>query len=455
MKILLHSESADSGGLAYIMQREGAQVWMYVKDSFSRRVMDGLVPHVESLEDGLKQKPDIIIFDLNGDGEKADKLRADGWKVIGGGRLSDKLEFDRAWGVKVAKQYGIKVPKTTEFAKIDEAIAFVKKQPKAYAVKMDSNAGGESASYVAKDGTDMIDYLSQQKASGKIDGNTFVLQEKINGSEVSTECWFSNGVPCFPSNSTWETKKLLAGELGVRTGCETSLVCHYEGHNSRLADKTVLKLAALLKYSKFTGAIDVNAIVSEEDHEPYFLEFTPRLGYSAIYAYSAMLGMPLSQYFMSVARGTFTIPFKAKWSTALKVHIPPYPFAHEEDYVSKQAYKPTEGITVKVKSPDFIPIDIRKGKNSQFEVAGTMGIVGECLGRGKTAMEAWKHSKTVFESVEVPNKGGRFTDGIDDAWKRILKLRSWGYTDLPAPSEGQTLSPRTGVSTPYALGKGE
>lgn len=436
MKILIHSASADSGGLAFMMMNEGAQVDLFIKDPFSRRVMDGIVNHVYSMEEGLKHKPDVVIFDMNGDGKLADKIRKDGFKVVGGSEMADKLEMDRAYGAKVAKQYGIACPKTVEFKNIAEAIVYIKKTNKPLAIKVDNNKS-EASSYVAKDQEDMLNYINYQKEEGLMDGATFILQEVIRGSEVSTEVWFSNGSPCYPSNSTWETKKLLAGELGVRTGCETSLVCHYEGHKSKLADETVLKIGPLLKYAKYTGACDVNAIVSEEDHKPYFLEFTPRLGYSAIYAYAHLLGMPISEFFYKVSRGTFEIPFSAKWSTALKIHIPPYPFSHEDDRISRESYNPTEGIRIAGKiSKDFIPIDVKKGKKTDFEAAGTMGIIGECLGKGNTAMEAWRKSQKVFDDLEVPNKGSRYTDGIEDAWKRITKLRSWGY-DIPHPSSGQ------------------
>lgn len=454
MRILIHSASADSAGLAYILQREGAQVYFYVKDSFSRRVMDGIIPHVQTIEEGLQKNPDVILFDLNGDGKKADALRQDGWKVIGGSEMADKLEMDRAYGVNVAKQFGIKVPPTVEFKNVNDAISHIKKTKKPLAIKVDNNKS-EASSYVAKSQEDMLDYINYQKEEGLINGDTFILQEVIHGSEVSTECWFSHGTPCFPSNSTFETKKLLAGELGVRTGCETSVVCHYENRHSKLADKTVLKIAPLLRHTKYTGPMDVNAIVSDEDKEPYFLEFTPRLGYSAIYAYTAMLGMTFSSYLERLVYEPFTIPFKAAWSTSLKLHIPPYPFSSDNDHISKEVYGQTEGIRINGKyGRDFIPIDVEKGKNksTDLQAAGTMGIIGECLGRNDSLMASWNASKKVFESVEVPNKGGRFTDGIEDAWKRILKLRSWGYTDIPAPTRGQSFSPGAGsVQTPYTV----
>ena len=437
MNILFVSKEGDSSGIWYQCQKEGVKVSAYIDEKWARRIMDGIVPKVESIEEGLNEKPDFIVVDLNGLGKTADKLRKDGHRVVGGSELADRLEFDRSFGVKVAQQYGIKVPKTTEFGSVEEAINFVKKTNKPYAIKCDNNEGGESASYVSKDAEDMVDYLSQQKESGKIDGATFVVQEVVKGAEVSTELWFSNGVPVYPANSTWETKKFLAGELGPRTGCEVSLVCHYEGDRSKLVQKTVGKLLPLMKYSRWTGAFDINAIVSEVDNEPYFLENTPRFGYSALFAYQSILGIPISEYFDRLSRGPFTIPFKALWGTALKISIPPYPTVIEPSEASERTYGLQEGVRVNGKyGRDFIPIDVEKGRKTDLMCAGVTGIIGECLGRGATVSEAWSASQKVFKTVEVPNAQGRYTDGIEDAWKRILKLRQFGYTDIPSPISG-------------------
>ena len=431
MRILFFSPWGDGGGLAYQCQREGARVDLYIKDKFYRKQQMGLVPHVESLEEGLRNKPDVIVFDLNGEGETADKLRKDGWPVVGGGVLADRLEQDRSYGSKVAKQYGILTPDQTEFKDVDAALQHVKKTKEPYALKIDN--GTEASSYVGKDFEDMVGYLEQLKEEGGLkSGQNFILQEVIHGSEVSTELWCSDGVPLYPLNSTWETKKLYAGELGPRTGCETSLVCHYEGRQSHLGRQTVERLLPLLKYSKWTGPIDVNAIVSDSDHKPYFLEFTPRIGYSAIYAFMAILGVPLSEFFYRVSRKAFPISFKSLWGSALKLHVPPYPVEIEEDEVSHDTYEKSQGTRINGDySVDFIPIDCQDGKRTALEVAGTTCIVGECIGRGSSPLSAWRASQKVFKSVEVPNKGGRYTDGITDALERIWALRRAGYKDIP------------------------
>jgi len=435
LRILIHSQAGDFGGIALQMVKEGAKVDMFIKEKSYRRAMDGLVPKVDSIEEGLRNKPDFVIFDLNGDGELADKIRSDGYKVIGSSALADKLEMERAYGGKVAKQYGLHVPKTTEFKDLKLAIAFVKAGKKPYAIKIDNNKS-EASSFVAKDADEMVDYLTHAQEEGIITpSDTFVIQEVVKGAEISTEVWFCDGNPIWPANSTFETKKFLAGELGQRTGCETSLVFHYESDRSKVVDKTIRKILPLLKYARYTGPVDVNCIVSEDDHEPYFLEWTPRLGYSAIYAFMAILGMPISEFFYRVSRGTFTIPFKSLWGSSLKVSIPPYPTEIEGIYGTTKTYGKTEGTRINGQyGKDFIPIDVKKGKSTELMAAGTSCIIGECLGRGSSILEAWRASQKVFKSVEVPNGQGRYTDGIEDAWKRILKLRQMGYTDIPAPS---------------------
>jgi phosphoribosylamine---glycine ligase len=445
MRVLIHDASADFAGIAYQMQKEGTKVDLFVKDPFYRNAMEGLVNKVDTMEEGLRHSPDLVIFSLNGDGDLADKIRKDGYKVIGSSVMADRLEMDRSYGVKVAKQYGIHVPKTTEFKDIKLAIAFVKQSKKPYAIKIDNNKS-EASSYVAKDADEMVDYLSYAQEQGEISpSDTFILQEVVKGAELSTEMWFYDGNPIWPANSTFETKKFLAGELGQRTGCETSLVFHYEGTQSKIVYKTIRKIFPLLKYSRYTGPIDVNCIVSEDDHEPYFLEWTPRLGYSAVYAFCAMLGMPISEFFRRVSTSsTWNIPFKSLWGSALKVSIPPYPTDVEDKKAAEDLYGKTEGIRINGKyGPDFWPIDVmkpKKQKSTEIVAAGTSCILGECIGRGNSMLEAWRASQKVFKSVEVPNQQGRYTDGSEDAWKRVLKLRQFGYTDVPNPSGSQKVA---------------
>lgn len=439
------SKYGDGAGLAYRMKQEGQQVNLFIKERHAKRVMDGLLDKVSSVEEGLKNRPDFILMDMSGMGPLADDLRSKGHKVISGSSMMDKLELDRMHGIKTAKQFGIAVPETIEFSNADQAIEIVKKKPKAWAIKLDNNQG-TSSSYVSKDAKEMLDYLAHFKEEGN--NGKGILQEKIDGAELSTELWVSNGVPIWSSaNSTVEDKKLMAGGLGPRTGCETSFVFAYPDGQSKILSQTVRPLLPLLKHSKWTGCIDVNCIFSPKDKKGYFLELTPRIGYSAIYGFMAILGMPISEFFYNVAQGKdFKVKYKAEWGASLKVSIPPYPLECEDEKIGEKLYGETEGIAINGKtSDDFVPIDCKKGKRTDFEAAGTSGIIGECIGRGDSMHSAWRKAQKVFCDLEIPNKQGRYTDGAENPFKRILQLRNMGFSEVPNPSLGTKKETLLGV----------
>ena len=451
MNIFIVSKSGDSAGLWHKMKAEGHNVFAYIKEQSCRPVADGMIEKVSSIEEGVKKNPLYILFDMSEMGKEADDLIKDGRKVIGASSFADKLELDRIYGVNVARQFGLDVPNTTEFKKVEEAIAHVKKTKGTYAIKIDNNKS-EMSSYVSKSADDMIDYLSYSKEEGKINGDTFILQDVVSGQEISTEGWFCNGEPILSGiNSTAETKKFLAGELGQRTGAETSVVFHYEGH-SMLYDRTIRKIHPLLKHCKWTGPIDINIIVDDKTKKCFFLEWTPRLGFSAIFAYTQILGIGIGEFFRRIAFGG-EIPYKSTWGTSLKLSVPPYPVDIEDPKASKEAYGGSAGMVIKgAENKDFLLIDAMK-KNNRIITAGTTGIVGECMGNSNSLMDAWKKSKKVFDSIKLPNQGGRYTDGIDDAWKRIMALRKLGYDDIPSPSN-QFSSASVAAGNPLSVSSG-
>lgn len=411
MKTLFISKEGDSSALWWKMQQDGEKVSAYIKEPWARKVMSGIVPHVESLSEGLSEKPDTIVFDGNGMGDVAEKLRKDGYKVFGGSSLADKLEYDRSYGGKVAQQYGILVPPTQRFEDIKSAIDFVKKGKKAYAVKIDGGETAEVSSYVAKDAEDMVDYLGYSEEVGNIPPKaSFIIQEKIEGAEVSTEVIFSEGNPCWPASCTFEDKKWLAGGLGVRTGAETSFVVHLQGNKSKIVDETVGHVFPLMKHSRWTGCLDLNGIANEKGI--FFLEWTPRIGYSAIFAYANILGISLSEFFYKASRQAFTIPFRSLWGSSLKLSCPPYPTTIEDLKMAKEIYGKSEGLRINgKKSQDFWPIDVMK-KEKEPVVAGVTCIVGECVGRGNTLWRLGDHPRQYLKVLKWPIKAVAMLMGL-------------------------------------------
>lgn len=435
LKILIHSKCGDSAGLAHRFKAEGHSVEMYIDEKACKASGENMIDHVPSMLEGIKKKPDLILFDREGNGALADRLKKAGLNVCCASALADKMELDRGFGMELMEKNGIRIPETEHFDSLEAAKKYIEKNPQAYAIKMDGNKGAAS-SYVADDPKEMLDYLNYQDEMGLIGGGAkFVLQRVVKGAEVSTEVWFCDGEPIQPFNSTFENKKFMPGDLGPNTGCETSVVFPYR-NGSKMVQKTIAKIFPFLEKEKWTGPLDINCIISEKDHEPYALEWTVRLGYSAVYAWAAMIEDGIGEFFFDLANGTLKkINVKHPWGTALRVSIPPYPYDNpDEPELEKRLFEETAGQRITVpNSKQVWLLDAKKDDKDRLVTAGIDGTIGECTGVGNSLQAAWRVSQTAFGAFEVPNKQGRLIDGIESPTKRINRMRSWGYSDIPSP----------------------
>ena len=167
-----------------------------------------------------------------------------------------------------------------------EARKFVERQGGRWVLKPHDTAASD-LSYPAKDAEDMLRRLAHAQEMEELKPTQkFIIQEFIKGIEISTEVWVQNGELVGKPNGTIETKKAFPGDLGPNSGCQTSVVWPYEGLTSRIVAQTVGRPElrewlrsptapggdALLPYS---GPLDINCIISEEDHKPYGIEWTP------------------------------------------------------------------------------------------------------------------------------------------------------------------------------------
>jgi phosphoribosylamine-glycine ligase len=423
MKFLVYSIGGDGAGIAYQLQKEGNRVFFCVDDKNKQSILDGVVEHVEE-KDALKNKPDVILTDMTGKGELADEWRKSGENVVSGGHVNDVLEHDRSKAFQVASKMGISIPPFTSFEGPDtsKAIEFVRKTGKRYVMKPDDDLG-TALTYVSKDPDDMIQELEYAGKKGIIKGS-FLLQEFVEGVEISTEAWFQNGEP-IPTlcNSTLEVKKLMAGDKGPATGCEFSVVWPYESDNAKIVRETVKKLYPFLRAVKYSGPLDINCIVTKEG-KVYFLEMTPRIGYSAIYGFAELMKRDLGEFLYAVAKGRAPAMMEGV-GCALTLSIPPYPLDSGEPEDNK-IFKRTQGKRIlNVPAEHFWPCDLMNEDNG-WVTAGCHGLVGYVTSRGSTVEEA---ARTVYkraESIDIPD-GQMRVDGFDRPSKDIPKLASLGY----------------------------
>ena len=165
-KFLFYSYDALISDMAWQISKEGHEVKYYIKDLEDKDIADGFVPKVDNWENEIDWADVIVFDDVLGQGEKAQKLRDLGKKVIGGTPYTDRLEDDRSFGQEELKKHGISIIPYKIFSDYDEAIDFVKKNPDKYVFKPSGEAQNiKRLLFVGKeeDGSDIIRILEAYK----------------------------------------------------------------------------------------------------------------------------------------------------------------------------------------------------------------------------------------------------------------------------------------------------
>src|SRR5271169_1650639 len=112
MKFLMISVAGEGAGVLKHIQDEGNECRILIQEETYSDVYDGLL---EKADDINPEDDEIVLFDMSGNGDLADDLRDEGYKVFGGSQFSDNLEKDRQFGLDIMREAGIKLPETQEF----------------------------------------------------------------------------------------------------------------------------------------------------------------------------------------------------------------------------------------------------------------------------------------------------------------------------------------------------
>ncbi len=416
MRFRLISKNADGVAIALQIAKEGHKVDFWVKDKAAKSTYTGIMAQAQSWNMGL-DKETIVFFDMVGMGHFADLLKQDGMKVYGAGKLNDALELNRDFAINIARTGKLSIPAYGKFEKFDDAIDFVKRKGKAWVFKPMNNELPEFT-YVAEDAEDTVGMLEHFKTVWPEPFN-FILQEKIDGVEISVEGFYINGelVPG-TLNSTLESKRLFEGDRGPNTGCMGSVVWFWKEKRPKIYRMTLQKIEPFLRRFNYCGPLDVNCIVSEEDKMPYFLEFTTRFGYDAFYALFEGMNYGMANFIVCLADGKPPVLKRSfEWLGAVRVSIPPYPYITE---ASKSANRPIRGV-----DDDVWLLDAKlKGKN--LVTAGVDGVVCEVTAKGKTMNQLDKTLYSRVKALRIPDKQYR-ADIVKSAKKKISLLKKWKY----------------------------
>jgi phosphoribosylamine-glycine ligase len=234
----------------------------------------------------VPKKDLIILVDDNGEGEMFDHLRSEGYAIIGGSALGDKIEHERMLGTKLMQKIGLKVPDTHSFNKIKDGIDFANKQDpeKRFVFKPDGlELAGSAKTYTAKNIEDLVEYMKWIESDcveKHYSIEKFELQEFIKGIEADFAAYFDGEK--FMKGSfviDIEEKKTGDGNKGQATGCMGNIISFFD--ETKYFYDYLDKLTPFLKECNYVGEISINNIFEEETGEPYGLEFTSRFGWDA------------------------------------------------------------------------------------------------------------------------------------------------------------------------------
>lgn len=406
-------------GAAWFAQRmaaNGHSVDVSIGADQCKEALGGLINRVDALDE--PESYDLCMFDVCGQGKLADATRL---KVptIGDSSLATLLEEDRIHALTFMEECGIKVSPWEQFSNPADAIRYIKRSKKPLVFKPVGPQDDKSTTYVATSQSDMLGYFDVLFRTERV--KEFVLQEVVQGTEVSTECYI-NPEGYYALNHDLETKKLMNDNLGPNTGCSGALV--WMCREDRVFEQGLKKAIAPLQALGYVGPIDLNTIVNDDG--VWGLEFCARFGYDADALLTRLLPMEFGEFLHKVATGE-RIPDMSplhSYCATTRLSCQPYP----NEGLPEKHYKagiPIHGLTEDMLDKFFL-YDARKAENDTLETAGICGWIGGPLAVGETPGMAFDGAREMLRQVTVPN-GMYRTDVLANTAARLAKLRVDGW----------------------------
>lgn len=432
MKILFVSNECMAAHLAVLLKNEGHDVKLYIGKKSDRQDFDNLVPKTASWKKELKWvgKDGLIVFDDVGFGKVQDSLRKKGYKVFGGCEMADRIEKDRELGQKIFKEHGLKTVELKDFTDIEEAINFVKKNPKKWVIKCNDHSR-KFLTYIGEfaDGRDVISVLKNYYNNKHINREKITLHERIEGIEMGVGRYFNGSDWVGPIEINFEHTKMFPDDVGPVTSEMGTLAWYDDNEKNKLFVEVLSDFKPFLQKINFRGDFEINCIINEKGAFP--LEVTARMGTPIIHLHTEIHASPWGELLLAVARGEkYNLKYKKGFGIVNLIATPPFPYGKKN---SKETLYGTniyfnEVSSSEMKSVHFEGVSLRVGKDQgQFFVSSHEGYIVYTTAVAESVSEARKKSLALIKKIVIPK--GFYRDDIGEKFEREdkEKLIKWGY----------------------------
>ena len=425
MRFLGIGDAADLASLYLRLVEDGHEVKICIGNPLCRGTLTGLVDQVADWQAELPRvraagRDGCILFENvgAGRGELQDRLRNDGFNVIGSSAYGARLENDRAYAQRILGELGLSTAAVFEFEQVAEARRFIQQCPARYVLK--SN-GANAATFVGRHRAG-VDVSAVLAADPRYEESSLILMEFIEGIEMGVGAYFNGENFLEPACLDWEHKRFFPGDLGELTG-EMGTVVTYS-RSKKFFDRTLAKMRPLLKVNGYCGYINLNTMVNEKGIWP--LEFTCRFGYPGYAILDSLQRTSWADLFrLMLERNAVRFETEPGFAVGIVITTPPFPYSRE------QVNEPI-GLPV-LFDGDLSPAERRNLHYGEVGLSGgvlvTSGASGYTLvvtGTGGTIALARDAANALAEKVIVPNARYR-----SDIGQRLLhgefgKLQAWG-----------------------------
>jgi phosphoribosylamine--glycine ligase len=402
MRFLGVGEAADLAALYLRLAEDGHEVKVFIGYPLCQDTLAGLIERVADWEAELDWvraagNDGCILFENVGAGygELQDRLRRDGFNVIGSSAYGARLENDRVYAQRILAELGLPTAPVFEFSDVEEARRLIDRRPARYVLK--SN-GPDAASFVGRHdrGGDVLALLA---AGGKVTASSFILMEFLEGVEMGVGAYFNGEDFLEPACLDWEHKRFFPGDLGELTG-EMGTVVTYS-RTKRFFDRTLAKMAPLLREHGYCGYINLNTIVNEQGIWP--LEFTCRFGYPGYAILDPLQRTSWADLFRSMLdRSTLRFATEPGFAVGVVITTPPFPYYRD-------AVPAPVGLPVLFED-DLSPAERRHLhygevglKSDVLVTSGASGYTLVATGMGETIEAAQQAANALAGKVIVPN----------------------------------------------------